>query len=115
MNRIYVYIQQYIGDEFDVFRLDEYLSERSTIYDFVILLVHNHNIKGEFKFTDTEFCELMASPRDMDLIAQSLSEKFVEIFNIKFRSDIHEIIYSGLQFPHSGYNDMLSNIEKRKK
>lgn len=114
MNRIYVYIQQYIRDEFDVFRLDEYLSKRSTIYDFVILLVHNHNLKCEFKFTDTEFCELMASPRDMDLIAQSLSEKFVEIFNVKFRSDIHEIIYSGLQFPHADYSDMSLHIEERR-
>ena len=115
MNRIYLYIQRYIQEDFTIFDLDNYIARRCNIHDFIRKIVILYNIQNrDFQFSNQEYTELTNNPYDLDLICQSFCEKIISIFDIKFKNDLYEIISSGKEFPHKDFTDMQFRIEERR-
>lgn len=114
MNKLYIKLQRYIKNDFDILELDKYLLKRSTVFDFIIFFANSSKANDYDKITNTDFAEFFEKDYDVELIFQALSEKIIELMGVKFRNSIYETIKNGEVFPFENIGDMALNINRIK-
>lgn len=114
MNKLYIKLQRYIKNDFDILELDKYLLKHSTVFDLIISFANSSKANDYDKITNTDFAEFFEKDYDVELIFQALSEKIIELMGVKFRNNIYETIKNGEVLPFENIGDMALNINKIK-